>query len=158
MKWKGPAALFSAWLLHDVEEATTFPATCERLAAQTGIQQLRMTPRQSWIAVGLMGLLAAAACARGVAESGDSRFYRAVAAGLEARVGTHLLASILQRGYTAGVVSAVLAMLPGTVIARRELARCGLDISVRDTAAGIAILVPAAAACHVLARFADSRT
>lgn len=52
--------LWAAWVVHDVEEAVMFPRTCDVLADRTGIESLRMTPRQSWAAVGLMGLLISA--------------------------------------------------------------------------------------------------
>lgn len=49
--WLGPTVLLVSWALHDVEEAITFPAACDELADRTGIEQLRMTPAQSWAAV-----------------------------------------------------------------------------------------------------------
>ncbi|POH56973.1 hypothetical protein [Arthrobacter glacialis] len=61
MSWKGPTALFAAWIIHDIEEAFAFPASCDRLVDRTGVEQLRITPKQSWIAVGLMGILVAVA-------------------------------------------------------------------------------------------------
>lgn len=78
--------------------------------------------------------------------------YRAVAAGLEAHVLTHLAASAVQRGYTAGVVTALPVMLPGARVARRELRDHGRALDVRDTALGITLLLPAAVACQVIAR------
>lgn len=37
----GPAALFTAWALHDVEEGYAFPATCDRIADLTGVEYAR---------------------------------------------------------------------------------------------------------------------
>ena len=150
--WRGPAALFAAWALHDVEEAVMFPSTCEALAQRTGIGALRIDRRQSWIAVGLMGMIIAAACARGRATDGRSGFYRAIVAGLEGHVATHLAASAAQRSYTAGVVTALPVMHPGAAFARRELQRAGTPLRARDSLFGAAILIPAALACHALAR------
>lgn len=152
MSWKGPIALFAAWFIHDIEEAFAFPATSDRLVDRTGIKQLRITPHQSWMAVALMGTLVAAACGRGVRTSGKSKMYRAVAAGLEAHVASHLIASIAQRGYTAGVASALPVMLPGALVARHELYRDGVSLQFRDTVNGVALLLPAALVCHVVAR------
>ena len=61
-----------------------FPVACERAANATGVEVLRMDHRQSWVAVGLMGVLVAAACRAGRGLGGRSRLYRAVVAGLEA--------------------------------------------------------------------------
>lgn len=154
MSWKGPTALFAAWIVHDIEEAFAFPASCDRLVDRTGIEQLRITPQQSWTAVGLMGILVAVAvaCGRGVRSTGKSAIYRAVVAGLEAHVVTHLGASAAQRGYTAGVATALPIMLPGALIARRELQRDGCELRFRDTVNGVAILLPAALVCQMVAR------
>ncbi|MGO1592321.1 MAG: HXXEE domain-containing protein [Ancrocorticia sp.] len=152
MRSKGPATLLIAWIVHDVEEAITFPATCEKLAQRTGIGALRMDHRQSWLAVGLMGVLVSFGCRSGRKAAGGSALYRAVVAGLEGHVATHLLASAAQRGYTAGAVSAVLVMWPGAFLARRELDRQGFALNSGDYARGAALLVPSAALSHVLAR------
>ena len=152
MRWRGPSALFVAWVIHDIEEAVAFPATCDRLADRTGIDQLRISRKQSWTAVGLMGALVLVTCGLGVRSSGRSPVYRAVVAGLEAHVVSHLGASIAQRGYTAGVATALPVMLPGALAARRELRRGGVELTVMDTVRGAALLLPAAVACQVVAR------
>lgn len=129
-----------------------FPSTCDVLADRTGIEALRMDQRQSWLAVGLMGIVVALACRRGVVSNGHSRFYRAMVAGLQAHVGTHLLASVLQRRYTAGVLTALPVMLPGAESARRELRDSGRPLRAEDYAVGAALLIPAALVCQFLAR------
>ncbi|QIK83892.1 HXXEE domain-containing protein [Sanguibacter sp. HDW7] len=152
MPRNGPSALLLAWALHDVEEAMAFPVACERAADATGVEHLRTDHRQSWIAVGLMGVLVAAACRAGAAHGGGSRVYRAVVAGLGAHVVTHVGASAAQRAYTPGIVTALPIMLPGAAVARRELAREGTPLCPADYVRGAALLVPAALACHILAR------
>lgn len=151
-KRRGPTLLFLSWVLHDLEEAATFPATCDDLADRTGFEPLRMNSRQSWTAVGLMGVLVGFACIRGTRTKGRSPLYRAVTAGLEGHVFTHLAASAVTRGYTAGVVSALAVMLPGARAASRELARDDLPLTTRDSARGIVVLIPAAFACHLIVR------
>ncbi|SJM62292.1 HXXEE domain-containing protein [Gulosibacter sp. 10] len=155
---RGPGALFAAWTLHDVEEAVAFPQTCDRLADRTGAERLRMDGRQSWAAVGMMAVLVGTSCLRGERTRGRSRLYRAVLAGLEAHVGTHLIASAVLRGYTAGVATAVPVMLPGAVLARRELERRGAPLRSREYAVGAAVLIPAALLCHLLARLLPAKT
>ncbi|MGP9503607.1 HXXEE domain-containing protein [Specibacter sp. AOP5-B1-6] len=152
MSWKGPTALFTAWIIHDLEEAFAFPASCDRLVDRTGVEQLRITPQQSWIVVGLMGILVSVACGRGVHSTGKSAMYRAVVAGLEAHVVTHLGALVAQRGYTAGVATALPIMLPGALLARRELQRDGCELRFRDTVNGVTLLLPTALICQVVAR------
>ncbi|GEM_PF-1998938 len=152
MTLRGPAQLFLAWAVHDVEEALTFPRECDSLAEATGIESLRLDARQSWLAVGLMAVLIGFTSYRGRKTAGRSRWYRATVAGLHAHVGTHLAASVLRRRYTAGVVTALTVMLPAAESARRELRRKGEPLRAADYAAGAALLLPAALTCHMLAR------
>lgn len=152
MRSRGPALLFTAWAVHDIEEALTFPATCDRLADQTGIEQVRISTKQSWAAVGLMGLFVAASCWRGAKGDGRSPVYRAVVSGLEGHVYVHLAMSAVQRRYTAGVATALPIMLPGAVTARRELKRTGAPLTADDYLRGVAILIPGAIISQVFAR------
>ncbi|MGW9827138.1 uncharacterized protein with HXXEE motif [Brevibacterium pityocampae] len=153
----GPPALLLAWALHDIEEAIAFPSFCDELAERTGVAALRIDARQSWAAVGLMGILITAACCRGYRSRGRSRLYRAVLAGLEAHIGTHVGASVIQRGYSAGVATVLPIMLPGVLLARRELARAGTPLAGHDRVRGAMVLVPAALVVHVLARTVPPR-
>lgn len=137
MHARGPAHLFIAWAVHDVEEAVAFPSTCDALADRTGVEALRMDQRQSWLAVGLMGCVVALACRRGAASNGHSRFYRSMVAGLHGHVGTHLLASVPQRRYTAGVVTALPVMLPGAESARREFRDVARRFARKTTPSGL---------------------
>lgn len=157
MGFKGPTALLVAWAIHDIEEALAFPATCDALADETGIERFRLDQRQSWLAVGFMGTIVSFACHRGARTKGRSKLYRAVSAGLEAHVATHLLASFVQRRYTAGVATALPVMWPGAAFARRDIERTGPPLGYGDYIAGAAILIPAALACQVLARLIPRR-
>lgn len=154
---RGPALLFAAWAAHDVEEALAFPDTCDGLADRTGVEALRITAAQSWAAVGMMGIVVAAACWRGTRTHGRSRVYRATVAGLEAHVYTHLAASVAQRRYTAGVATALPIMLPGAVAARHELRRSGSPLRPRDYALGVGLLLPLAFLSQAAARLLPKR-
>ncbi|TFD81982.1 HXXEE domain-containing protein [Cryobacterium fucosi] len=147
------ASLFAAWLVHDIEEALTFPATSGMLAERMGTQRLLVTPSQSKLAIALMGVLVGAACVRGARTHGKSRLYRSVAAGLEAHVATHIAASIAFRGYTAGLITAPLVMLPGARLARAEIRHSGSPLLPSDTMRGGALLFGAALASHLVSRF-----
>lgn len=144
--------LFAAWAIHDLEELIAFPATASRLADETGADWLRISGRQSAVAIGLMGALVGTACVRGAVTNGRSRFYRRTLAGLDLHVWSHVLASVVLRGYTAGAITAVPVMLPGARIAERELAASGHTLSRADRAAGTPMMVIAALACHGVAR------
>jgi len=144
--------LFIAWLIHDAEEALTFPATSRLVAAKLGSSRISVTTAQSVIAIALVGLLVAGACAQGSRSNGESRLYRAVLAGLEAHVATHVLASVALKQYTAGLVTAPLIMLPGARISRDALRRSGRPLAARDTARGAALMFSAALASHSIAR------
>lgn len=154
---EGPSQLFRAWLIHDLEEALAFPSTCDDLAVQTGIAPLRMTAAQSWLAVTLAGIGVRYACQRGAASKGRSRLYRGTVAGLELHVFAHVLASVARRGYTAGVLTAPLVMLPGARQARQELAALGRPLTLQDALRGIGFLLPLALVSHGLARLALPR-
>ena len=145
-------SLFIAWLIHDTEEAFTFPATSRIIAARLGFSRILVTPAQSVIAITLMGLLVGGACIRGIQTNGKSRLYRAATAGLEAHVATHVLASVVLKRYTAGLVTAPFVMLPGARISRAALRRSGTPLAARDTARGAALMLSAALASHFLAR------
>jgi len=122
------------------------------VADEIGVQALRIDRRQSWLAVSLMGIIVAFACHRGKTSNNRSRLYRAVVAGLHAHVGTHLLASLLQRRSTAGVTTALPVMLPGAESARREIRDVGEPLRATDYLAGAALLAPAALTCQFFAR------
>ena len=145
-------ALFAAWLVHDVEEAFTFPATSRLVAARLGTGRVVVSPAQSVLAIALMGVLVGAACVRGARTRGRSRLYRAVLAGLEAHVVTHIATSISFKSYTAGLITAPLVMLPGARVARVQLRRGGSPLLLADTVRGGALLFAAAIVSHVVSR------
>lgn len=143
--------LFTAWLLHDLEEAFTFASTSRILAERMGTRQLVVTNRESVVAIGIVAIVVGAACARGTRRD-ESRLYRAVLAGLEAHVASHVAASIALRRYTAGVVTAPLVMLPGARHARALLAADGRPLSAGDTVRGSALMLGTALGAHLAAR------
>jgi hypothetical protein len=151
-------SLFGAWLVHDVEEVFTFPATSRLLAERVGTTKLLVTPAQSAVAIALMGALVATACHSGIRTNGDSKLFRAVSAGLEAHVATHILASVSQKRYTAGLVTAPLVMLPGARVVRAALRRRGQPLRFGDTAQGAALLMGAALLSHLVARASVGRS
>ncbi|WP_217134693.1 HXXEE domain-containing protein [Leucobacter chinensis] len=152
MRLVGPTVLFAAWAIHDVEEALAFPATCDDLADRTNIDSVRIDKHQSWAAVAIMAVIVTAACWRGQKTGGRSSMYRAALAGLEAHVYTHLAASASLRRYTAGVATALPIMLPGALIARKELDRRGHPLHMGDVVRGVCLLIPSAIVSQLMAR------
>jgi hypothetical protein len=110
--------LFGAWLIHDAEEWITMPGWSQRAASRhPGFSRplfavFRMSRLEATIAIGTVGLIIAAASATGLATGGRSAFFQLVllAFGLHAVV--HVLQSLLARGYTPGVVTAILVVAP----------------------------------------------
>jgi hypothetical protein len=145
-------SLFAAWLIHDLEKVFTFPATSRLLANRFSTTRLLASPAQSAVAIALMCAPVAAACHRGILTNGDSKLFRAVTAGLEAHVATHILAPVSQKSYTAGLVTAPLVMLPGARVVRAALRLQGQPLKSGDIARGGVLLVGAALLSHVVAR------
>ncbi len=100
-----------------------------------------------------MGAVVAAASLRGLVTGGRSPFFQAVLAGLQAHVLSHLAVSVRLRGYSTGVVTAVLLVAPWSVWARRVLRVRGVLVEGRRPhLQGALLLVPLAVGCHALAR------
>src|SRR5690625_7537804 len=149
---RGPGVLFASWVLHDIEEALTFPSTTGHLAELTGLDALRMNTKQTAAAIGLVGAVLACAGVRGAKTHGASPLYRYAVAGLEGHVFTHLVASVLLRRYTAGVITAVPVMWPGAAFARRELAAAGRPLDSAEWRYGGMVMSAVALSAHCAVR------
>jgi uncharacterized protein with HXXEE motif len=117
--------LFVAWLVHDLEELFTMPHWGRRNAVRLRRMYPRV-PERVWsaldasrvqvaVAVGLVGLVVLGAAVDGARTGGRSAYFQValLAFGLHAIV--HLGQSALARGYTPGVVTAVLVVAPFSV-------------------------------------------
>jgi Protein of unknown function with HXXEE motif len=114
--------LFVAWLAHDVEELVTMPHWARRNAGRLRARFPRVPERfwraidqtrpQVYLAVALVGVVMLAAAWDGGRTGGRSAFYQIVLVvfGLHGLV--HLGQSALVRGYTPGVLTAPLIVLP----------------------------------------------
>ncbi|MFF4105602.1 HXXEE domain-containing protein [Streptomyces sp. NPDC001903] len=157
--------LLAAWAVHDLEEVATVgrwsrtrvPALRERhprvpdrvwdvLGSTDGRQFAR--------AVGVMGVIVAAAAADGHRTGGRSAFYQTSlnAFGLHGLV--HLGQAAATRGYTPGVVTSPLLVVPFTLWARGRLRRAGVlrPVGVREVAQGLALAAVSAAGAQAVAR------
>ena len=117
--------LFVAWLVHDLEELFTMPHWGRRNAVRLRRMYPRVpervwsaldpSPVQVAVAIGLVGLVVLGAAVDGARTGGRSAYFQValLAFGLLAIV--HLGQSALARGYTPGVVTAVLVVAPFSV-------------------------------------------
>ncbi|WP_431892923.1 HXXEE domain-containing protein [Nonomuraea sp. bgisy101] len=119
--------LLAAWALHDAEELATMAGWARRARPRLA-QRFPWVPDRVWdamdvdqrhvnVAIGLMGGVVAAAAASGP----RSGFYRAALAAFGAHGVVHLAQAAVVRGYTPGVVTAPLVVIPYSVWAWRRL-------------------------------------
>ncbi|MEV8453562.1 HXXEE domain-containing protein [Streptomyces sp. NPDC052095] len=155
--------LLAAWAVHDLEELATMarwaraarPVLRERFPRlpETVLERMEVSQREAGVAIGLMGGLVAAAAADGARTGGRSRFFRAALVGFGAHGGVHLAQSVVYRGYTPGVVTAPVVVVPYTVWALRRLRAAGVGSGGARTGAAALVLLPAAlGGVHALAR------
>ncbi|MGW0520234.1 HXXEE domain-containing protein [Crossiella sp. NPDC003009] len=127
--------LLAAFAVHDLEELLTMPAHNEQWLR--GLRaRYPAVPERMWTAlrtdgvhtataIGLMGLLVAAAAAQGARTGGRSEYYQTVLAGFGLHGIVHIGQSLVERRYTPGVVTA-----PGVIAfswwAWRRLRKAGL--------------------------------
>ncbi|WP_051779004.1 HXXEE domain-containing protein [Streptomyces sp. NRRL S-241] len=157
--------LLAAWTVHDLEEVATMTHW-----TRTRIPVLRerhpRVPDRIWrrleavdgrefaTAVGVMGLVVAAASADGYRTGGRSAFYQASLNGFGLHGLVHVAQAAATRGYTPGVVTSPLLVVPFTLWARGRLRRAGVlrPARARDIVSGLALAGAATAASHAVAR------
>ncbi|MFI6465544.1 HXXEE domain-containing protein [Streptomyces sp. NPDC050528] len=157
--------LLAAWAVHDLEEVVTvpgwvpgrvpglrerFPRVPERVW-----QRLEATDgREFATAVALMGGVVAAAAGDGHRTGGRSGFYQGALNGFGLHALVHLGQAVVVRGYTPGVVTSPLVVIPFTLWARGRLRRAGVlrPTRPRDVVQGLALAAVATGGTHVVAR------
>ncbi|MFE0102912.1 HXXEE domain-containing protein [Streptomyces sp. NPDC059009] len=152
--------LFAAWAANDLEELLTMApwsrAAGPRLKARFPRvpdaiwKRMEVTQPQVNTAIGLMGLLMAAAAADGARTRGHSAFFRTVLTGFGLHGVMHLAQSAACRGLTPGVATSPTVVIPYSVWALSHLRRAGLPPASR--ALSLALLPAAAGTVHTLAR------
>jgi hypothetical protein len=143
------AGLFGAWLVHDLEEWFTM-APWSRRNADKIAQTLPVRPPwgdggisddHAHASIATMGAVILAASALGVKSRGRSGLFQTALLGFGIHGLSHLGASVLFRGYTPGVVTAPIVVLPYSVWAWRKLNRA--DVLQNDPSwAAAAVAVP----------------
>ncbi|MEU7730158.1 HXXEE domain-containing protein [Streptomyces sp. NPDC040724] len=157
--------LLAAWTVHDLEEMATV-ARWTRTRVPVLRERHPRVPDRVWrsmeavdgpefaTAVGVMGLIVAAASADGHRTGGRSAFYQASLNGFGLHGLVHLAQAAATRGYTPGVVTSPLLVIPFTLWARGRLRRDGVlrPTRARDVVQGLALAGAATAASHAVAR------
>ncbi|MER7499915.1 HXXEE domain-containing protein [Nonomuraea pusilla] len=157
--------LLAAWAVHDAEELATMAGWArrarprlERLFPRVPWQRLEVSQRQVTTAIALMGGVMAGASALGARTGGRSPVFQAALAGFGAHGVVHLAQAAVTRGYTPGVVTSPLVVIPFSLWAWRRLRESGVAAGAGGaTAAGLAALPAVAAGVHVLAHALSGR-
>ncbi|MFC4064836.1 HXXEE domain-containing protein [Actinoplanes subglobosus] len=123
------SGLFVAWAVHDVEEVLTASAwsarTVPRLLAEGWPPALvdgigTTTPRFALAAV-VVGVAVLAAAVQGVRTDGHSAFFRAAVLVFGWHGVIHAGQALLVRGYVPGLVTAILLVIPYSILTWRHL-------------------------------------
>jgi hypothetical protein len=141
--------LLAAWAVHDLEEVATMPGWARGRVPELR-QRYPRVPEQVWrkleatdgrefaTAVAVMGGVVAIAAADGHRTGGRSGFCQAALNGFGLHALMHLGQAAVVRGYTPGVVTSPLVVVPFTLWARSRLRRIGVlrPTRPRDVARG----------------------
>jgi hypothetical protein len=159
--------LLAAWIIHDVEELLTMPGWSHKAPAQVQavfpavpdavVKQLPMSRAEAATAIGLTGLVMAAAAADGARTGGASKLFQASLVGFGLHAGTHLAQSAVLRRYTPGLVTTPLVVIPYSVWAWRRLKRSGVPIQPSDPRLNL-LLAAVVPLSHAVARLRRQST
>ncbi|WP_181019408.1 HXXEE domain-containing protein [Nonomuraea typhae] len=151
--------LLAAWAVHDAEELATMAAWMRENRAQLEERfprvpwgRFELSQKQVNVAIGLMAGVIAGAAADGARTGGRSPVFQSVLAGFGLHGLVHLAQAAIVRGYTPGVVTSPLMVLPFSVWAWRRLKAAG--VPVRGSAAGLMAFPAVVGGVHALARLA----
>jgi hypothetical protein len=143
--------LFVAWLVHDVEELVTMPYWGRRNADRLRRRYPRVpervwhlidfSPAHVYLAIGMVGVVMLAAAWDGARTGGRSAVFQIALAGFGLHGLVHLGQSALARGYTPGVLTAPVVVLPFSLWAWWALARHGVPGRIDGTGILLAILL-----------------
>jgi hypothetical protein len=150
------AGLFVAWMAHDLEELATMSDTSRTLATRlpdwipVPARQQGLTARYVATGVAAVGLVVAAAAARGYRTQGRSAFYQNALLGFGLHGLGHTAMSFLAGGYTSGVATTPTVVVPFWLWATRALQQAGVP-NRRRLPAAIALAAGSIAGGHLAA-------
>lgn len=153
------AGLFAAWAAHDAEELITMAATSRRvfdhapraLPVPESLRAHGLSQAHVNLSVGLMAIPVAATAILGVRTQARSRWFRGAVLAFGVHGLTHLGNSVAMRGYSTGVATAPVIVIPYWLLARRTLDRRGLGDVDRATTLAALTWLPLTVAAHLLA-------
>lgn len=159
--------LLAAWALNDIEELVAGPGWARRSLPRLR-ERFPAVPERAWrqmeavderefpLAVAVVGTFVAAASAAGHVSGGRSAFYQAALNGFGLHGLVHMAQAAAVRGYTPGVATSPLVVVPFTLWARARLRRAGVlrPTRPRDVVVGLATAGAVTAAAHATARWA----
>ncbi|MEV1114791.1 HXXEE domain-containing protein [Actinosynnema sp. NPDC049800] len=139
--------LLAAWVVHDLEELATMARwTRERKHVPT------TTTAEAAIAIGVVGVVIAAAAADGARTCGRSKFFQSALTGFGLHAVVHVASSAVCRGYTPGVLTAPTVVAPFSWWALRRLRRAGIEVN--PSPRGLLWFPVIVGGAHLIARLA----
>ena len=156
-----------AFAAHDLEEVLAAPGWSERAAERMGARHpgvaralgnaFPMSQREMTIAVAVVAAGAAGVTAASLRDlDGELQPLRAALGAFSAHSLTHLAASVVFRGYTPGLATVPLVIVPYSLWAWARLGRAGVVGSradaIRAARTGLAVALPLAVFGHLIAR------
>ncbi|WP_241989837.1 MULTISPECIES: HXXEE domain-containing protein [unclassified Streptomyces] len=160
--------LLAAWAANDLEEIATMagwlrtarPELRKRLPwlPDRVWERLDLSQREVNTAIGLMGVVVAAAAADGARTGGRSAFFRSTLAGFGLHGVVHLAQSAAYGGYTPGAATSPTVVIPYSLWAVRRLRAAGIPLGgTRSAVSGLAYLPVAVVGVHTAARLLSRR-
>jgi hypothetical protein len=150
--------LFAAWLAHDLEELATMSDNSRILVTRlpsslpvpASVRDHGFTDRYVASGIAAVGLVIAAAAVRGYRTHGRSAFYQNVLLGFGLHGLGHLGMSLLTRGYTSGVDTSPVIVIPFWLWATSTLNQAGVP-NRRSIPAAVALAGGSIAGGHLVA-------
>ncbi|MCL2454702.1 MAG: HXXEE domain-containing protein [Micrococcales bacterium] len=155
---KAAAGLFAAWCVNDLEEWFTLASTSRRMLDRVPswvplpeqVRRRGLSDAHGRMAITLVGGAFLAASAAGVVTRGRSPLFRGALLGFGLHGYSHLAMSAAARGYTSGVVTAAVTVIPYWHRARKVLAEHGLSDHDRAALRYALLGLPLLAGAHVV--------
>ncbi|MEU0570066.1 HXXEE domain-containing protein [Nonomuraea sp. NPDC005983] len=152
--------LLAAWAVHDAEELATMARwtrtarpRLEQRYPTVPWERFELSQKQVNVALGLMAGVMAGASALGARSGGRSPLFQSVLAAFGVHGAVHLAQAAVWRGYTPGVLTAPVVVIPFSVWAWRRLKAAGVPTRTGPTTlASLAAFPLVTGAVHALAR------
>lgn len=136
--------LLAAWTVHDIEELASMPEWTRKAQGHTifGVPTPipEISQQQAAVSIGITGAMVAVAAREGAQTGGRSRLFQCALSAFGWHSVSHVVLSVIWRGYTPGIATVVPVIVPFYLLARTELKRQGVAVDNRRLAPGTLIL------------------